>query len=248
MEEKELTKWQKIKKAWKEPKTHALMSLGLYAIFFTSIFLVVKIRGIILDAKYDKPNIEYEKVEVIDEYKELDNYEYKYTITKNNDTYVLNGTVYKNKEKLKEEGNNKIYYLNDESEIYPQEYIDLENKLGINLTYLNPEYIYNYIKISKLIDSTEYKDSTKKEIYEISIKDLKELFKINDRIIFIVIQRNRCCIITCIYSKIITHFSSFSRTYLPRIPLINDASSCVANFFASSTASLIETPVGTDGT
>ena len=179
MEEKELTKWQKIKKAWKEPKTHALMSLGLYAIFFTSIFLVVKIRGLILDAKYDKPNIEYEKVEVIDEYKELDNYEYKYTITKNNDTYVLNGTVYKNKEKLKEEGNNKIYYLNDESEIYPQEYIDLENKLGINLTYLNPEYIYNYIKISKLIDSTEYKDSTKKEIYEISIKDLKELFKIN---------------------------------------------------------------------
>lgn len=179
MEEKELTKWQKIKKAWKEPKTHALMSLGLYAIFFTSIFLVVKIRGLILDAKYDKPNIEYEKVEVIDEYKELDNYEYKYTITKNNDIYVLNGTVYKNKEKLKEEGNNKIYYLNDESEIYPQEYIDLENKLGINLTYLNPEYIYNYIKISKLIDSTEYKDSTKKEIYEISIKDLKELFKIN---------------------------------------------------------------------
>lgn len=179
MEEKELTKWQKIKKAWKEPKTHALMTLGLYAIFFISIFLVVKIRGLILEVKYDKPNIEYEKIETIDKYKDLDNYEYKYTISKNSDTYILNGTVYENKEKLKVEGNNKIYYLNTESEIYIQEYIDLENKLSINLVNLKPEYIYNYIKTAKLIDKTEYKDLTKKEIYEISIKDLKELFKLN---------------------------------------------------------------------
>lgn len=179
MEEKKLTKWQKIKKAWKEPKTHALMSLGLYAIFFTSIFLVVKIRELMLEAKYDKPNMEYEEIEVIDEYKDLDNYEYKYTIIKNNDTYILTGTVYEEKEKFKIEGNNKIYYLNTESEINTQEYIELENKLNINLINLAPKYLYNYIKSSKLIDSTEYKDSTKKEIYEIAIKNLKDLFKIN---------------------------------------------------------------------
>lgn len=177
MEEKK-SKWKIFKEAWHDPKKHAIICLILYAIFFLSIFVIYKITEITSSIKYED-NDKYQEESILEKYKKMDNYEYSYKINYNNIIYNIDGTIYNKYEKFILNNTKENFYIENNGLEFDNNYLELENKLNLNLENLKPYNIYNIINDIEPNETTEYKDGSKKEIYNLKLENIKGILKQN---------------------------------------------------------------------
>lgn len=164
----------KLKKIWKDPKGHALLVLGGYAVFFGSIFLYLYVAS---HNQIEEP-IYFNAIQKLNQ---MNDYNYQLEI---NDE-IIEGHIL--------DDNNTFFYNN-------QEYIDNESikpnfKYQEIIKYANAKIVYNLIENIELESKTEYKNGSigkkyiseeieittyelNNEIYEIEIVLLDNTFKI----------------------------------------------------------------------
>lgn len=170
-----------VKDIFQNKRKKALLSLGLWIIFFIVVFILV---GRPSELQYDyqsKSNQNSVETESsLDNFKNMENFEYSYLIeiTENNinDMYKIEGTYYNNKYYFETNGNtyyisdNVIYLVDDTlkrltsvKEIDPK---SIFNRIDIKI--LTKDSIYSYISASEQNSSTTYKDGnvTKNNIYK----------------------------------------------------------------------------------
>lgn len=156
-----------IKELWKNPKTHALMVLGIYAFFFAIVIIYIQIGSSI---KNTEPNIN-NNYSSLDNLNNMKTYEYKYLITKvTNETNIINveGIKYNNQNSFKILNDNQTYYIEDDlikpNDLFPDDLYLLE---------IEPNKIYEYILANDKYSEIEYSDGSKKIEYLISLNDIK---------------------------------------------------------------------------
>ncbi len=176
--EKKKSKWTILKEAWHDPKKHAIICLVLYGIFFLSVFLIFKITELASSLK-NQENDTYTQINAIDSYKDMDNYEYTYNINYNGNIYKIEGTIYKEKEKFTLTNTKDNFYIENNYKEFDNNYLELENKININLENLKPYNFYNIINNIEPNETTEYKDGSKKEIYNLKMENIKDILKQN---------------------------------------------------------------------
>lgn len=116
-----------IKEKLKNPKTRSLTLLGIYVLFFIFVFLV-------LNSGSETSNYTYEeKKSTIDNFKDMESYQYKITYTNTLSIDIIDGTYYKNTS-LYNFNNNKYYF-------------DINNYLIDNDSYYISVIQYNVSKI-----------------------------------------------------------------------------------------------------
>lgn len=192
--EKKKSKWEIFKEAWHDPKKHAIICLILYAIFFLSIFIIYKITQITSSIKYED-NDNYQEESLLEKYKKMDNYEYSYNINYNNIIYNIDGTIYNKYEKFTLNNTKENFYIENSESEFNNNYLELENKLNLNLENLKPYNIYNIMNDIEPNETTEYKDGSKKEIYNLKLENIKDIYKDNnynlsDEVIFTIYSDN----------------------------------------------------------
>lgn len=101
-EEKKKSKWEKFKEAWRDPKKHALIVLGIWGILFVLAIIFVN-----LNFSRTPVNTSTTSSNPLETFKDMRSYEFNYTAP---DT-VLNGVTYDNKYLLYV--NNEKYYKNN---------------------------------------------------------------------------------------------------------------------------------------
>ncbi|MFV0249552.1 MAG: hypothetical protein ACK5HP_00725 [Bacilli bacterium] len=155
-------KLETFKELWNNPRIHALMVLGLYAVFFVIIFIYITISK----------NTTNQNVEIKDSLETLNNmnsYEYHYKYEINNEITNINGIKYNDINEFSIE-NNKFTIVNNKIEGE----VSIDDKLYI--LEILPNYIYSYIKLNNNLNETTYSDNTIKKEYIILIKEIKQYF------------------------------------------------------------------------
>lgn len=173
--DKKKSKWVILKEMWKDPKKHAIICLCLYAIFFLGIFIMFKVMSITSSIKNE--NKETHELTELEMYKDMNNYEYNYNISLNGNTYYIEGTVYLNKEKFELKNNNTSFYITDNNQEYDNDYLNLEDSINLNLEMIKPNNIYLILKDLNPTSTTEYKDMTKKEVYNLKLDRIKDILR-----------------------------------------------------------------------
>ena len=140
--EKKKSKWTILKEAWKDPKKHAIICLILYGIFFLFIFLWIEISNMIYKSKSN----DEENIDVLYNYKNMNNYEYNYTINNNGNIYLVDGKVYKEKEQLELKNTKESVYIENNEVEFDETYLNIENKINIYLDEITPDKIYSILK------------------------------------------------------------------------------------------------------
>lgn len=162
--------FKKIKLGLKDPKTKSLTLLGIYALFFIFVFVVLNTaKTVSNDTVVDN--------KVKEEDKTVKSYEYSININNNGILTTITGT-YSNNEEVFNLNNNKYYVKDDIVYI-------VENGIKKQIDFDNYIKNYRYNKIEELIkngsfvEKTTYKDNTEKSTYNISIKKYNELLNKN---------------------------------------------------------------------
>lgn len=158
---------QKFLELWNIPRYRSLLILALYVIFFTVIIASVRTKNDFSD--YNPPI-----KNVMEEYRNLDNYEYIATIT-NEDTKTLVGKVYKEKQIIFFDNNN--YYFDGTMYKKNDSYIKNEDKLlEFDVWKMNPLFISDLVEMGTLDSKTEYSDETISKTYKIDVKEFIKLY------------------------------------------------------------------------
>lgn len=158
---------QKFLEIWNNPRYRSLIILGLYAIFF--IFVIAYIRSL------NNNSMKVEKVDTVQEYKSMDNYQYRATI-KNEDVKTLIGKVDKQNQILTY--NNSDYYIvNDKIYTKEDKYIELEDKLlDFDIWKFNPKFISELLEKGEVNSKTEFTDGTNAKSYLVKVSDFIKLY------------------------------------------------------------------------
>lgn len=178
VEEKELTKIEKIKKLWNNKQTHALIVLGMWLTFFALVFVVLGIMSLFTsDEKNLNENKSVSVVEKLDELNYYD-YDYEYIINDNNSIYSYKGekTIEKNigyYESLNgivkyEISDGKVYKINNELKEESSEIIT------------SKDYYYtNLVNIKNLVRfyENDVKKIDDKYILDVNTNDAKYYFE-----------------------------------------------------------------------
>lgn len=159
---------QKILEIWGNPRYRSLIILGLYAIFFT--FVIMYIRSL-NDNSLKSPKV----IDIMEEYKNMDNYQYRATI-KNTDTKVLIGKVDGSNQILNY--NNKDYYIvNDKIYTKEDKYIELDEKfLEFDIWKIDPELVNKLLEKGEINSKTEFTDGISAKNYLVKISDFIKLY------------------------------------------------------------------------
>ncbi|MBQ9318651.1 MAG: hypothetical protein IJR82_03380 [Bacilli bacterium] len=155
----------------KDPKKKSIMLIILYGIFFTFVFIYVKVNQnqstpIIEDNKGNEPVIQ-EKTDIVS------GYEYKVLLEMDNNIINIEGTFYNNDQLFSI--NNKKYYLKN-NQIYLSEDNTIVEKLDYPLSKLLYDNINKINKDYQYESKTEYKDNNIKYVYIISNEEIAKLF------------------------------------------------------------------------
>lgn len=144
------TFFKTIKTLWKNPRGRALLQIGLYALFFGIIFLLLNIQT--------SSKISYT---VEEQYERWNQYQYVMTIENKNKIYHISGI--KNKEEtFFVEEQNQTYQIIDEMIV--DENNNVVSKFNWNL--FSPRQLSSFIKNGIINSTTSYKDGSKQIEYE----------------------------------------------------------------------------------
>lgn len=160
---------RKLRENLKDPKKKSITLLGIYAVFFILVFILIKMGE---SSNYNYENIEEEKTN------DILNYEYIYRIYDNEDTIEVYGTYKNNIDTFNYGGLN---YTKKDDIIY------LDNT-PVEIDFNIDRYKYNTLQalIENSDSETKYKDSNK-IVYNININKYFELLN----------QENICDSIDC---------------------------------------------------
>ena len=163
--------FKKFNELRKDPKKKSIMLIILYGIFFTFVFIYVKVNQnqstpIIEDNKGNEPVIQ-EKTDIVS------GYEYKVLLEMDNNIINIEGTFYNNDQLFSI--NNKKYYLKN-NQIYLSEDNTIVEKLDYPLSKLLYDNINKINKDYQYESKTEYKDNNIKYVYIISNEEIAKLF------------------------------------------------------------------------
>ena len=163
-------KYQAFKKWKKNPRNKALYQLLCWFLFFFILYIVA-ISGIFSPSYTPNYSSDSDKVKVtsnsIDNYGNMQSYEYEYNIIYNNENIVMKGLAFEDNKYYTIDNN--TYY--DDGTIYM---VDDENKqliadpvinLPITITEIESEAIYNWLKEAVVDESIEYNDGNKTVTY-----------------------------------------------------------------------------------
>ncbi len=139
-----------IKTLWKNPRGRALLQIGLYALFFGIIFLLLNIQT--------SSKISYT---VEEQYERWNQYHYVMTIENENKIYHIYGSKMK-EETFLVEGQNQTYRIIDEMIV--DENNNVVSTFDWNL--FSPRQLSSFIKNGIINSTTSYKDGSKKIEYE----------------------------------------------------------------------------------
>ena len=161
---------KKVREWLKDPKKKALTQLGLYAVFFVFVFILI---GIGDDSS--TPNYIPEETN-----KDVTNYEYTYKINSNEVIQEITGTLNNNEDAFNYNGLN---YIKKEGVVYL-------NNTPVTIDFDIDRYKYKNIEslIQNADSKTTYTDS-KKVVYNINIVEYFTLLN----------EINNCSIIDCSY-------------------------------------------------
>ena len=161
---------QKILELWNIPRYRSLIILFIYFIFFAFVIASINTNS---SLNTNSNNI---KVNVMEKYIQMDNYQYNATI-KNETEINLIGKVNKDKQIIM--FNNDTYYYNNIN-LYKNKanlYIKTDdNLLDFEVWRFSPLFINNLIKKGKLESKTEYTDGTNSKTYLVQIKDFLKAY------------------------------------------------------------------------
>ena len=163
--------FKKIKQGLKNPKTKSLTLLGIYALFFIFVFVVLNFSS-------SKETNVVDKVIKEKEENTITSYEYIYTINNNNVLSEITGTYSNGKEVFNY--NNKKYYIKD-SKVYlsDNDSVEITEELPLNIISYNYNNINKLIESSEFIEKTTYKDNSEKTTYNITSDKYFEILKSN---------------------------------------------------------------------
>lgn len=163
------TSWFSIlKELWKVPRYKSLITLGLYGIFFLSIYLII-----LISSMFNKPEENYE-IDPIDMYSQMESYEYIYDIKSNLYTYEVNGTYVNGKDNFSI--NNNDFYIENNIISAKNIQINLPEVLSIDLLMIRPNILANIFTKENLKSKTEYENGNTKEIYNVLVTDFNITF------------------------------------------------------------------------
>lgn len=176
---------QKFLELWNTPRYRSLIKLCIYFIFF-----MVVIASINTSSKVDFNNT---KVDIMEEYKNLTNYQYTATI-KNEVVESYVGYTYNNKHLILFNEDNYYY----ENELY-KEYEEGYKKTDDNLFYFDiwkftPSFISSLKEKGSFDSKTEYADGSTADTYLVKVSDFISLYfndiTIDDRNVSVTIHKN----------------------------------------------------------
>ncbi len=144
MEKQKMSKWEIFKELWNNPKTHAIIVLGLWFLFIGAVILFLKISSI---ASSSTENNQTVQTDPLTSFNEMQSYEFNYTAS----DLSLNGLVYDDKYLLyldnqKYYKNNTLYKIGE----------TIENSDEPEILKLNNQMLYNLIKDINPITNEEY--------------------------------------------------------------------------------------------
>lgn len=154
---------------WNTPRYRSLIILGLYFIFF--MFVIATIRS--QHQNNYTPSVT--KKDVLEEYRLLDNYQYKMTI-ESTDNKTLIGQVYKDKQVLTY--NNENYYISY-GKLYTKKdtYEEVtDTLLDFDIWRFTPIFITNLKEKGKLDATTEYADKSKAQTYLVPVSSFIDAY------------------------------------------------------------------------
>lgn len=137
-------KWNYIQELWKNPKTHALIVLGLYAIFFGSIFLYIQFSP----KKTDIPV----HVSAIQKLETMNHYSYTLEINEEK----ITGQIHNHKNEFTYQGND--YDTSNLDANFPYQEI---------IAYVDTYTIYQTIKDLQYYSQTTYQDGSSSKVYQL---------------------------------------------------------------------------------
>lgn len=158
----------KLKELWKDPKGHAFLVLGGYAIFFGMFFLYIFVAS---------KNVEEEPIylNALQKLNQMNDYNYRLEVNEEIITgHILNDTntfIYDNQE---------YTYTSDIKPVF--EYQEI-------IEYTNAKIIYNLIENLEFESKTEYKDGSISKMYKLENIELTT-YESNDEIyeVYIVLS------------------------------------------------------------
>lgn len=163
--------FKKIRQGLKNPKTKSLTLLGIYALFFIFVFVVLNFSS-------SKQSNVVDKVKEEKDENTITSYEYIYKINNNNVLSEITGT-YSNGEEVFNY-NNKKYYIKD-SKVYLSDnnLVEITEELPLNIISHNYNNINKLIESSEFIEKTTYKDNSEKTTYNITSDKYFEILEPN---------------------------------------------------------------------
>lgn len=150
---------RKVRENLKDPKKKSLTLLGIYFVFFIVVFALLS-GG---DNYIEPPITEEENISVMDNYKDMQSYQYKFSYTNNGLINIVEGTYF-NGTSLFNYNGNKYYFENDLLYIINNDSYSLGN-IEYNITKLFSNNLYSIL--TELIEqsTTTYNDGTKEINY-----------------------------------------------------------------------------------
>lgn len=150
----------KLKELWKDPKGHAFLVLGGYAIFFGMFFLYIFVAS-------KMSNNETSYVTELQKLNQMNDYDYRLEI---NDEIIIGHIVNDNNTFIY---NNQEYsYNNDIKPVFEYQNI---------IEYTNSKIIYKLIENIEYESKTEYKDGSINKMYKLENMEITT-FEINNEI------------------------------------------------------------------
>ncbi len=210
-----------LKEAWKNPRSKALIQLGLYGAFILIIIIYINITSFInKDYKYNN-SINIAENNILNKLED-NNYAYEAAISINNNNeisnYYYNGKVLDTKEIIYKNVNDletKYYFKDNAYYIYENDNYILTTKDEvydiINYTYLNIDNISNYIIKGSLFNED---DNTK--YYKVKLADIILNYEDEDYIT-IDVTNNDDIIIDIDYTNIMNKYNENILSYTVKL-------------------------------
>lgn len=163
------SKFQKLKRMWKDPKGHVFIELGLWGIFFGFMIIFLFINNALSGSKVNINKDPYS-------YDKSDNYEYKITINNNlNNEILIEGIRYKEKEVFSINSIDEYYIENDK--IISKTNKDINKLLIFDILKIRPKNLANYLNSNTDYKKTKYNNGNSKIEFTLNAKDFNILNK-----------------------------------------------------------------------